>query len=161
MPGRRRLADVDRAAGDGLDSIFQHCEGYPESGARRGRQRYAYLRRHIIKTDVSYVNTVGRPLSRVRDEARLREAIEDFLDEPRHDWSRASAIEVRNADPGLRRRTSRPPLGAQAGSRSGTRLAPARTCAPCRECAPAPGAAPVRAPRSTVLCRTPAAPRKD
>lgn len=94
-PANRRLADIVRTAKDGIDRVFEHCEDYPAAGSRSGRARFDYLRAHICATDVSYVNTVGRPLSQIREEASLRAAIEEFLDEPEHDWSRATAVAVR------------------------------------------------------------------
>ncbi|MGK2965007.1 MAG: hypothetical protein ACSLFM_05315 [Tepidiformaceae bacterium] len=94
-PANRRLADIVRTAKDGIDRVFEHCEDYPAAGSRSGRARFDYLRAHICATDVSYVNTVGRPHSQIREEASLRAAIEEFLDEPEHDWSRATAVAVR------------------------------------------------------------------
>ena len=80
------LADVDGpadafvlqlvgAAGDGLHSIYQHCAGYP---GRAGL--LDYLQRNSIETTASYVNTVGRTVGQVRQEAQLHDAIEAFLD---------------------------------------------------------------------------------
>lgn len=96
-PEGRRLREVVRVAGDHLDQVLDHCEGYPLAGGRGNRQRYTFLRKHIIRTDVSYVNTRGRPLSQVREEAALRDAIQAFLDEPQHRWSRLTAVEAREA----------------------------------------------------------------
>jgi hypothetical protein len=80
------LADVDGpadafvlqlvgAAGDGLHNIYQHCDGYP------GRPGLLdYLQRSSIKTAALYVNTVGRTVMQVNQEAQLHDAIEAFLD---------------------------------------------------------------------------------
>lgn len=70
-----RLADQ---AADGLDQVFGHCDGYPASPTPR--KRVAYLRAKAVRTTTAYVNTVGRSVQQVHDEARLRDAIEDFLD---------------------------------------------------------------------------------
>lgn len=94
-PGKTRLADVVRVGKQGMDDIFQICEGYPGPGQRSGRSRYRFLRSHTIPTDVSYVNTQGRPLAQVRAEARLREAIEDFVDASLHEWQSLPGAEVR------------------------------------------------------------------
>jgi hypothetical protein len=71
----RALADQ---AGEAIDQIFAHCEDYP--AAPGPRQRVDYLRSKTIRTDTAYVNTVGRSVQQVHDEARLRAAIEDFVD---------------------------------------------------------------------------------
>lgn len=86
----RTLAEL---AGEGLDEILAHCENYPD--APTVRQRADYLADHCIRTAAAYVNTVGRGVQQVRDEARLREEIEGFLD--RRDWSGHDAREVRRA----------------------------------------------------------------
>jgi hypothetical protein len=80
------LADVDGAGeafslqlvgalGDGLDTIYQHCAEYP---GRAGLQDY--FQRHGISAAASYVNTVGRTITQIRQEAQLHDAIESFLD---------------------------------------------------------------------------------
>jgi hypothetical protein len=84
------LADVDGpadafvrqlvgAAGDGLHSIYQQCAGYP---GRAGLLEY--LQRNAIKSAAAYVNTVGRTVRQVRQEAQLHDAIETFLDSNAH-----------------------------------------------------------------------------
>ena len=93
------LTDVDVSAAkhlselaeqEGLDRLFAHCEGY--SG-----DRLDYLRRHTVKEQARYVNTTGRTSSQIRQEAKLRDAIEEFLDAG--DW--------RGRDPGQVRRAVR------------------------------------------------------
>jgi hypothetical protein len=75
-PYLERLVDL---AGAGLDRLFGQCEGYP--GGTPGRaERLAYLRAHLVKNDAFYVNTIGRTVEQIRQEAQLREAIEGFLD---------------------------------------------------------------------------------
>jgi hypothetical protein len=98
----RELADQ---AGEALDQIFAHCEDYPASPGPR--QRVDYLRAKTIRTDTAYVNTVGRSVQQVHDEARLRDAIGNFLDAG--SWSGQGPENVRTAvkqfvagDPSLR-----------------------------------------------------------
>ena len=86
IPAARHL--VELAAQEGLDRLFAHCEGY--SGDRLG-----YLRRHEVKEQAVYVNTRGRTASQIKQEAKLRDAIQDYLDSG--DWSGRSASEVRHA----------------------------------------------------------------
>ena len=77
------LADIDgpsepflrRLATPGIDEIFSHCSAYPANQARLD-----YLRAHHVRTAANYVNTVGRTVEQVRQEAALREAIQHFLD---------------------------------------------------------------------------------
>jgi hypothetical protein len=90
----RALVDV---AGGGVDRIFAHCEGYPPAAARWRDSRLAYLRAHVTPASASYVNTRGRSVQQVRQEAALREAIQGFLDRTRNDWAGADPRVVRAA----------------------------------------------------------------
>ena len=101
------LTDVDGAveshidellavAGDGLDRIFIHCEDYP---ARRGRAsptaREAWFRARVTRTNTLYVNTTGRSVEQIHQEAELHTAIDAFLDA--RDWADASPRRIRAA----------------------------------------------------------------
>ena len=86
VPAAQHLGEL--AEQEGLDRLFAHCEGY--SGDRLG-----YLRRHEVKEQAVYVNTRGRTASQIKQEAKLRDAIQDYLDSG--DWSGRSASEVRRA----------------------------------------------------------------
>src|SRR6266571_2373655 len=68
-PLDRLLNELVDIAGEGLDKIYSHC--------------------------VDYVNTVGRTVQQIRQEAQLRNAIQDFLDHSQQDWSGRSPLEVR------------------------------------------------------------------
>ena len=92
-PLRRHLADLVDVAGEGMDRAFRHCDGYPGPDARR-RAKIAWLRRHRISASAFYVNTVGRGLEQIRQEAALREALEEYLDG--RDWAGRTATEVRS-----------------------------------------------------------------
>lgn len=74
----RALADV---SGAGLDRAFCCCADYPTRPDPANRA--AWLRAHRIPEAAFYVNTVGRGVSQVADEARLRNALESYLDEHR------------------------------------------------------------------------------
>jgi hypothetical protein len=91
-PLRRHLAELVDLAGEGIDQVFGHCTGYPGPGARR-RDRIAWLRRHLISASAFYVNTVGRGLEQIRQEARLRDGLEDYLDQG--DWAGQTAAGIR------------------------------------------------------------------
>jgi hypothetical protein len=96
------LTDVDVSAAKhlgelaeqpGLDRLFAHCESYPATATPRDRAEY--LRRHTVKEQATYVNTTGRTASQIKQEAALRDAIQDFLDTT--DWSGRDPGEVRRA----------------------------------------------------------------
>jgi hypothetical protein len=72
------LADV---SGPGLDRAVSCCTDYPTRPDPAGRT--AWLRAHRVPEAAFYVNTVGRGVSQVRAEARLREGLEAYLDEQR------------------------------------------------------------------------------
>lgn len=72
------LRSLVEVAGDGLDKVFYHCRGYPKQGSTSSR--LTYLRQHWVKTQAFYVNTIGRTVQQVRNEANLRDKIESFLD---------------------------------------------------------------------------------
>jgi hypothetical protein len=85
------MADVDGSvehhlrglvtrAGAGLDDVFGLCAGWP---ARPGdRDRVAWLREHSLRPAAYYVHRLGRTVTQVRDEARLRTEVEALLDRP-------------------------------------------------------------------------------
>ena len=97
------LADVDGPAdaftrtlvarlGDGLHTIFQHCQAYP---GRAGL--LDYLQTHRVPESATYVNTMGRTVEQVRQEATLHAAIQRFLDDNAGRWRGASPRRVRAA----------------------------------------------------------------
>ena len=94
--GRHLEALVD-VAGAGLDRIYAHCDGYPADGARTRAGRLAYLRAHSVSADATYVNTRGRTVRQIRQQAQLRDAIEEFLDRSARNWSGADPLVVRKA----------------------------------------------------------------
>ena len=91
-PLRRHLAELAGVAREGIDQAFQHCTGYPGPGGGR-RRRITWLRRHRVRASAFYVNTVGRGVAQIRQEAELREALEAYLD--RRDDAGPTATEVR------------------------------------------------------------------
>jgi hypothetical protein len=87
----KHLAEL--AEQEGIDRVFGHCEGYP--AAPTPGDRRSYLSRHVAKEAARYVNTTGRTARQIKQEAALRDAIEDFLD--KGDWSGRDPGEVRRA----------------------------------------------------------------
>lgn len=73
-----RVRDLVRVAAPGVDELFGTCADYP--GAPDDSSRLSFLRSHLADSQVFYAHSVGRTLAQVRDEARLRVAVEDHLD---------------------------------------------------------------------------------
>jgi hypothetical protein len=73
---------------EGLDRLLSHCEGYTGD-------RLDFLRRHTVKEQATYVNTTGRTSSQIQQEAKLRDAIQEFLDAG--DWHGRDPGQVRRA----------------------------------------------------------------
>ncbi len=68
---------VNRAA-VGVEALYTHCVGYPAGG---GADRvHAYLRAHVVRPGAYHVGATGRSLTRIRQEAGLRDVIEGYLD---------------------------------------------------------------------------------
>lgn len=85
-------------AGNGLDQLYSHCEDYTKAGVPPSRQsRLAYLRTHKVQADTMYVNAIGRTVDQIRQEAQLRDAIEDFLSRSEARWTGSSPTDVRKA----------------------------------------------------------------
>ena len=93
----RHLREIVTVAGHGLDLVYAHCEGYPPASARTRESRLAYLRAHLVRPAANYVNTRGRTVEQVRREADLRDAIQEYLDRSRRDWSGVAPEAVRAA----------------------------------------------------------------
>lgn len=74
-PAEAFLRELVAAAGDGLDLIYRYCHDYP------GRVGLLdFLQRSSVGTAALYVNTVGRSVGQIHQEAQLHDAIEAFLD---------------------------------------------------------------------------------
>ena len=84
---------VDLASG--LDLVFGHCTDYPARRDATRKTRLRWLERHMVENQAFYVNTVGRTVSQVQREARLRDKIEEFLDGA--DWDGCYPLEIRAA----------------------------------------------------------------
>ena len=89
-----RLRDLVDIAGTGVDDLFGACEGYPS--APTPASRLAFLQAHMAKSTVFYVHAVGRTLAQVRDEARMRCALETYLDQHAAQLAGLNPAEVRD-----------------------------------------------------------------
>lgn len=98
-PLERYFNDLVDLAGDGLDQIYSHCENYPSLGERTRQNRLAYLHTHQVEVQAFYINTIGRTVPQICQEAKLREQIENFLDRQQtiQDWSNWDVMKVRQA----------------------------------------------------------------
>lgn len=91
----RYLRRLVHGMGSGLDRIFSHCRDYPVAPAISSEARLAFLRVHRTRADALYVNTIGRTVEQIRQEAQLRDAIESFLDASENRWAGLTPLEVR------------------------------------------------------------------
>ena len=75
------LGEFFDRAGPGLERIYSHCEDYPP-GAGQDRSSFVrYLRSHDVGYNTLYAGTRGRTVTQIREEATLRDAIQEHLDE--------------------------------------------------------------------------------
>jgi hypothetical protein len=74
-PGDAFVLQLVGAAGDGLHTLYQHCQDYLGRVGLRD-----YLTSHGVNAAASYVNTVGRTVNQVHQEAELHDALQQFLD---------------------------------------------------------------------------------
>jgi hypothetical protein len=91
-PGDAFVLQLVGAAGDGLHRIFQHCQDYPGRAGLRD-----YLFDHSVSAAANYVNTVGRTVNQVHQEAQLHAAIQQFLDDRQATLHQTSPKRVRAA----------------------------------------------------------------
>lgn len=79
-------------ASAGLDTLYAHCQSYPGPNGLLD-----FLRDHRIPVTAQYVNTRGRTVEQIHQEAALREAIQVFLDQHASEWRCANPRRVRAA----------------------------------------------------------------
>jgi hypothetical protein len=75
LPLEGHLQELVAVGGATLDKIYSHCKGY--TGAKG---LLPYLRGHRVDYAAFYVGTRGRSVAQVRNEEKLRGAIEGYLD---------------------------------------------------------------------------------
>ena len=90
-PVWRHLVALVRIGGG--PAVFAHCEGWPSSSAATW-PRVAWLQARRIKTDIVYVNTVGRSVAQVHGERRLHQAVEEFLDGKQTEWRGSDPVRI-------------------------------------------------------------------
>lgn len=80
-PRQAHIAELYDRAKEGIDLIYEHCEGYPLGPERTPARVRAWLEDHDAGYNTLYVGTRGRTVDRIQREANLRDAIQGFLDE--------------------------------------------------------------------------------
>jgi len=88
----RHLRALSEQAGRVLDEVFSYCEDYP--AAPDPAQRYTWLCAHEIVSTTNYVNTIGRGVEQIVQEAALHDWLEDYLDTHRPELSTLTPAEV-------------------------------------------------------------------
>lgn len=64
----------------GLDEIYGHCEGYPAAGTRNFDAFRKFIQDHSIRYQAFYIAYRGQTIGSIRNDAKVRIEIEDFLD---------------------------------------------------------------------------------
>jgi hypothetical protein len=70
----RFLQDLAQRAPQGLRAIFSCCEGFT-----RDADLVAWMKQHETRSAAAYVNWRGRTVRRIREEAALKKALEEYL----------------------------------------------------------------------------------
>ncbi|MDM0080329.1 hypothetical protein QTI17_06970 [Variovorax sp. J31P179] len=69
-PANDQLAEFAQVAGDGLRSVFAHCEGFDVDG-----NLFAWLKARSLPVAAGYVNRIGRTVRQVREDSALQRAL--------------------------------------------------------------------------------------
>ncbi|HUX85297.1 MAG TPA: hypothetical protein VMV20_08675 [Chitinophagaceae bacterium] len=75
-----------------LDQLYEHCEGYPDLGARTPDSRTQFLMACMVPCSAFFAGAPGRSLLRIRQESALRDHIWNFLNENK--WKGKTPSEV-------------------------------------------------------------------
>lgn len=89
-----QLADLSTKMGDVLDRVYEFCQGYPGTGERTTVSRASFLEKHVVRNDAIFIGTPYRTVAQIRQEDRLRSALQE-----RSDLLREAGLSAR----GLRR----------------------------------------------------------
>jgi hypothetical protein len=74
------LDDLSTVCGEGIDTVFSHCVGYPRAGERSPATRRAFLQDRLAKASAVHINRRGRSVEQIHQEERLRREIDGYLD---------------------------------------------------------------------------------
>ena len=81
------LADLVNILTDDLDQILSYCTDYPAENGRNKDTRLAYLKQHSISTPGFYAGAPNRTVEQIHNEAKLYDAVRDFVKENNKKWS--------------------------------------------------------------------------
>jgi hypothetical protein len=84
------LADMVRVARPGLDRIFSCCQGFSANG-----DLLAWMKQHEQPPAANYVNWVGRTVTQIRQEARLREVLVECVNERQQEFAQDQPSQIR------------------------------------------------------------------
>lgn len=84
-PVEQHLQDLVQMFPKALDAIFSHCEGYSSEGITDA-SRLMYLKQHSFKTPTFYVGAPNRSVTQIRNEAKLHDAVKEYVRENRSEW---------------------------------------------------------------------------
>lgn len=89
------LMEIVTKAGPGLEAIYGHCKGFP--GCKDPRAVLGYFKQNKVRNAAFYCGTPGRSVRQIHWEAKLRNEIQDYLQEsnPSQDWSRQPLRQIR------------------------------------------------------------------
>jgi hypothetical protein len=91
-PLHRHLRDLATTFGPGTDAVFSHCADYPPEPSPG--TRLAWMLERLAAPAATYVHRIGRTVTQVHEEHRLREAVESYLDPPDTIPSQLTAAEA-------------------------------------------------------------------
>lgn len=74
------LEELIDVACAGIDAIYEHCVGYPDPANRSPDAIIAYLKGHAVDHAIFYVGAPGLSVTRIRQEAMLRDGIQELAD---------------------------------------------------------------------------------
>ncbi|GAL84832.1 hypothetical protein MYP_2060 [Sporocytophaga myxococcoides] len=90
-PLSRHIEELVQIAGDGLEEIYQHCEGF-----ERGDNLISFIKKHKIPCAAFYKGSPYRSVPRILREAQLREDIANFIDKQVKSDKSINASALRN-----------------------------------------------------------------
>jgi hypothetical protein len=83
------VAQLAERVPEGLRTLFACCEGYTA-----GTDLVAWMQAHSVRPAANYVNWRGRTVRRVREEAALRDALEQHVERHAPDFASATPREI-------------------------------------------------------------------
>ena len=89
------LEELYAHAAAGLHKIYGHCSDYSVASAAEKAALLSYLRAHVVRPNAYHIGNVGRSVERTHQEDRLRDTLEDFLDDVARQGNIGSPTSIR------------------------------------------------------------------